>query len=104
MSMGAALVLAITGFSGVIGPQVSGLLATIPVFITVLAVFTHRREGPARTVLLLRGALIGMSGTIAFVIVLRFVLEPSGIAIAFSVATGVALAIQAVGLRVVRRA
>ena len=104
MTMGAALVLAITGFSAVIGPQVSGLLATIPVFITVLAVFTHRREGPARTVLLLRGALIGMFGTIAFVIVLRFVLEPGGIAIAFSVATVVALAIQAVGLRVVRRA
>ena len=37
--------------------QLSGLFATFPVFITVLAVFTHRREGPARANLLLRGAL-----------------------------------------------
>ena len=104
MATGAALVLGITGFSAVIGPQVSGLLATIPVFITVLAAFTHRREGPARTILLLRGAQIGMLGTTAFVIVLRLGLEPYGIAIAFPVATLVALAVQAVGLRVIRRA
>lgn len=103
MVLGELLVLAITSFSSVFGPQLSGLLATFPVFITVLAVFTHRREGPARTVLLLRGALTGMFATITFFIVIRAFLVPHGIAVVFPVALAVALAIQAVGLAVIRR-
>jgi hypothetical protein len=103
MLLGAALVLGITSFSSVLGPQISGLLATFPVFITVLAVFTHRREGPARAVLLLRGALTGMFATIAFFIVIRLFLVPWGIPAAFTVGIATALAIQAVGLRWIRR-
>ncbi len=104
MVVGAGLVLGITSFSSVFGPQLSGLLATFPVFITVLAVFTQRREGPARAVLLLRGALTGMFATIAFFVVIRMFLVSGGIALVFPVALAVALAIQAVGLVVIRRA
>jgi hypothetical protein len=103
MAFGAALVVGITAGAPVLGPRASGLLATFPVFITVLAVFTHRREGPARAVLLLRGALIGMFGTIAFFIALHTTLDASRIWPAFVIATGIALAIQGLGLRVIRR-
>jgi hypothetical protein len=103
MLLGAVLVLSITSFSNVFGPQLSGLLATFPVFITVLAVFTHRREGPARTVLLLRGALTGIFATIAFFIVIRLFLVSGGLAVVFPLALAIALAIQAVGLVVIRR-
>ena len=103
MALGAALVLGITAASTALGPQVSGLLATVPVFVTVLAVFTHRREGAARTVLLLHGVLLGIFGTVAFVLVLRLTLERYGIAVAFPAAMVVALGIQALGLLVIRR-
>jgi uncharacterized membrane protein (GlpM family) len=101
--VGTALVVGITAAATVLGPQLSGLLATFPVFITVLAVFTHRREGASRTLLLVRGVLFGMFGTIAFFIVLRLTLEPAGLAVAFPVGLALAVAIQAVGLRTLRR-
>ena len=69
----------------------------------MLAVFTHRREGPGRALLLIRGVLIGMFGTLAFFIVLRLGLVPMGLAIAFPIAIAVALAVQALGLLRVRR-
>jgi uncharacterized membrane protein (GlpM family) len=103
MALGAALVVGITGAATTLGPQLSGLLGTFPVFITVLALFTHRRDGPSQTVRLFRGVLIGMFGTIAFFVVLRLTLESYGVLVAFPVGIAVALAIQAFGLRVVRR-
>jgi hypothetical protein len=103
MVVGAGIVVGITSFSTILGPELSGLLATFPVFVTVLAIFTHRREGPARTVLLLRGALAGMFATLAFFILIRLTLVPLGIAVAFPIGLAAALAIQAVMLRVLRR-
>jgi uncharacterized membrane protein (GlpM family) len=103
MVLGTALVVGITASATVLGPQLSGLLATFPVFVTVLAVFTHRREGASRTVLLVRGVLFGMFGTIAFFIVLRVGLEQVGLAIAFPVGLALAVAIQALSLQALRR-
>ena len=103
MVAGAALVVGITAAAAALGPEASGLLATFPVFITVLAVFTHRREGPSRTLQLVRGVLFGMFGTIAFFIVLRLSLEQVGLAVAFPVGLALAVVIQAVGLRLLRR-
>jgi hypothetical protein len=103
MALGAALVVGITAAATALGPQLSGLLGTFPVFITVLALFAHRRDGPSQTVRLFRGVLIGMFGTIAFFVVLRLTLEPYGLIVAFVVGIAVALAIQAFGLRVLRR-
>ena len=53
--------------------------------------------------LLLRGALLGMFATISFFVVLRVALVPGGIWLVFPVAIAVALAIQFVGLAVIRR-
>ena len=103
MVLGTALVIGITAAATGLGPLLSGLLATFPVVVTVLAVFTHRREGPSRTVLMLRGVLTGMFGTIAFFVVLRLTLEPYGIAVAFPAGVALALTIQAAGLRWLRR-
>ena len=103
MVVGAGMVLGVTGLATVLGPQLSGLIATFPVFVTVLAVFTHRREGPSRTVLLMRGVLIGMFGSLAFFVVLAYTLIPWGIAVAFTAAVTVALVVQALGLQVLRR-
>lgn len=103
MLVGAGLVVGITSFSMVIGPQLSGLLATFPIFITVLAVFTHRREGPARAALLLHGALAGMFGAIVFFVVIRLFLVAWGVPLGFGAASAAALAIQGLALSRIRR-
>jgi len=103
MVIGALIVLGVTGVATVLGPQLSGLIATFPVFVTVLAVFTHRREGPSRTVPLMRGVLIGMFGSLAFFVVLVLTLVPWGIAIAFLAAVLIAFGVQMAGLRALRR-
>ena len=103
MAVGAGIVLGVTGLATVLGPELSGLVATFPVFVTTLAVFTHRREGPSRTVILMRGVLIGMFGSLAFFVVLVLTLVPWGLAIAFPAAACAALGVQVLGLRVLRR-
>jgi hypothetical protein len=103
MAVGAALVVGITAAATTLGPSLSGLLATFPVFVTVLAVFTHRREGPGRTVPLLRGVLVGMVGTVAFLAVLHVALPTWQVAAAFAAALVVVAAIQVVALGFLRR-
>ncbi len=103
MAVGAALVVGITAAATTLGPSLSGLLATFPVFVTVLAVFTHRREGPGRTVPLLRGVLVGMVGTVAFLAVLHVSLPTWQLAAAFAAALVVVAAIQVVALGFLRR-
>ncbi|HVA88191.1 MAG TPA: hypothetical protein VNF73_17945 [Candidatus Saccharimonadales bacterium] len=102
MAVGAALVALITEAAPSLGAQLSGLISTFPVFVTVLAVFTHRREGSWRVVQLMRGVLIGLFGTIAFFAILRLSLEGIGIAAAFALGIGMALGIQVFALRLIR--
>jgi hypothetical protein len=97
-----ALVLAITAAAPLLGPQPSGLLATFPVFASVLAVFTHEREGAGQAVNVLRGLLMGVFGTCVFFVVLRLTLESLGIAVAFGIAILAALVVQWFALRIVR--
>jgi hypothetical protein len=100
--VGTALVVGLTTIAPLLGPSLSGLLATYPVYVSVLAVFTQLREGPEAAVEVIRGMLAGLFGTIAFYIVLHPLLVPAGIAAAFGAAIAATFAIQAVALRRVR--
>jgi hypothetical protein len=100
--VGTALVVGLTTIAPLLGPSLSGLLATYPVYVSVLAVFTQLREGPEAAVEVIRGLLAGLFGTIAFYIVLHPLLVPAGIAAAFGAAIAATFAIQAVALRRVR--
>ena len=44
----------LTYLSDVIGPRLTGLLTTIPLYITILTVFAHRDQGPAAAAHVLR--------------------------------------------------
>jgi hypothetical protein len=83
MVMGALLTLAITTAAADLGPAWSGLVTTFPVITTVLAVSSHRGQGPAFTVSLLRGMVTGMAGFAAFCIVLSLTLTVWGRPLAF---------------------
>jgi hypothetical protein len=45
MAVAAGLVVGLTEFADRLGPGLSGLLSPIPIFASVLAVFTHRQQG-----------------------------------------------------------
>lgn len=88
------LVLALTGISGALGPHLSGLLAPFPVVTSILAVFTHAHGGVAQVGVLLRNFLFGFFGFAAFCFVLAVFLPNLEAAVAFGIATAVALAVQ----------
>jgi hypothetical protein len=101
--VGTAIVLAITEAASVLGPQLSGILAALPVYVTVLAVFAHRLEGPESAMGVTRGLQIGLFGTIVFFLVVTSLIDRFGIGIAFGAGLAATGAIQMVSLRILRR-
>jgi hypothetical protein len=95
-----ALVVVITGAAVTLGPRLSGILATFPVYAAILTIFAHR-TGAAPAVQVLRGLLLGLLAFAGFFVVLGAVIERFGIAVAFALATAAALAIQAASLALV---
>jgi hypothetical protein len=102
MAVGTTMVVALTAAAATLGPHLSGLVATFPVYVSVLAVFGQRQQGPAAALDVLRGLLAGLFGTAAFYLIVALGLEQLGIVPTFSLAVAVTLAIQAVALRRVR--
>ena len=100
--VGTVLVLGLTTIAPLLGPVTSGLVATFPVYVAVLAVFEHLRAGRARPLACSAGCSPGLFGTVAFYVVIWALILPAGIAVAFTVAIAVTAAVGAVSLRVVR--
>ncbi len=63
MVAAAALVLGLSSAAPLIGPYLAGVIATYPVFAAVLTVFAHRLEGEPAARRVLRGLLVGLSGS-----------------------------------------
>ena len=103
MLVATVFVVALTSAAPALGPRLSGLLSPFPVYAAVLCVFAHRLEGAGAAVAVMRGLLLGLFGFAAFFAALAFLLEPDGIAIAFAVAIGATLLLQAATLAVGRR-
>ncbi len=100
MVVATTLVFALTTLAPVLGPEVSGLLATFPVYASVMTTFTHHVVGLPTATELIRGHLTGIYGTVAFFLVLVVLLVPAGIAPAMLLAILAALLTQAVAFRV----
>jgi hypothetical protein len=103
MIVGTAIVLAITAAAQVLGPSLSGLLAAAPVYVSVLAIFAHRLEGPDPAIGVVRGLQVGLFGTIVFLLIVTTGIERFGIGPAFGFGLLAAGAIQSVSLWVLRR-
>ena len=100
--VGTSLVLGFTALAPVVGAALGGYIATFPVYVSVLAVFTHHHDGVAGAIEVLRGLLAGLYGTAAFMLIVHLAIMPWGIAPAFLVALAASLAIQVPALRAVR--
>ena len=98
-----AIVLVITSVAPTLGPYGSALVATFPLFASVLAVFAERHAGHASAVEVLRGLVNGLFGFMAFFVVVALALDPFGF-IAFGLAVAVVIAVQSVALVALRRA
>jgi hypothetical protein len=94
----ALLIVLLTGAAELLGPRVGGVLAGLPVLASVLAVFTHRSNGSAAVVALLRGMASGMAGFVAFCVVVALLITPTGIAPAFLAALMTAMGVQFLAL------
>jgi hypothetical protein len=95
MAMTAVLMVSLTAAASRLGPVVGGLLAALPALASILAVFTHGRQGSAALVELLRGMLRGMAAFVAFCLLVALLVERAGTPAAFSAATFAAVTMQA---------
>jgi len=92
--IGTSFILALTGFASFIGPRLTGLLSTIPLYTAILTVFAHRLQGGDGAASVLRGLLLGMFSFACFFLVLTLLIESAGTATSFLAAIFTALAIQ----------
>jgi hypothetical protein len=103
MTIATLFVLLMTGFAPALGPRLTGLLAPFPLFTSILAAFAHHQHGSAAAVNVLRGLLMGLFSFVSFFFVLALLLEPAGIAIAFTTAILVMFLFQGVSLWLLQR-
>jgi hypothetical protein len=101
--IGTSFILLLTGIAPLIGSHLTGLLTTIPLYVTILSIFAHRHQGPAAAAHVLRGLLYGMFAFAGFFLTLSLLLETAGIAAAFLSAIAVALVVQGSSLWVLRQ-
>jgi uncharacterized membrane protein (GlpM family) len=103
MAAGAAMVLAVTGAAEALGPAWTGLFAAFPVMSTVLAVFSHRANGPGFVVAMLRAMIGGFYAYATYCLCVALLLGPWGIAAAIGTAVLAAVAVQGAAKAIVTR-
>jgi hypothetical protein len=96
--VGTALVVGLTTIAPLLGPTVSGIVTTFPVYVTVLAAFAFLHDGRPAAIGVLRGALIGLPGTVAFYLPIHFLVIGAGIVPAFALSIAVTSAIGVLAL------
>ena len=96
--VGTVLVVGLTTIAPLLGPTVSGIVTTFPVYVSVLTVFAFLGDGRPAAMGVLRGALIGLPGTVAFYVPIHFLVATAGIAPAFALSLAVTSAIGMVAL------
>jgi len=101
--IGTSFILLLTGSASFIGSRLTGLLTTVPLYVTILVIFVHRHQGPAAAAHVLRGLLYGLFAFAGFFITLSLLIERAGIAVSFLSAISVTLAIQGTSLWILRQ-
>ncbi len=104
MAAATFLVLLLTSVASALGPRLTGLLSSFPVYATILAVFAHRQRGASAAKLVLRGMTAGLVGCVGFHFVVATLVVRAGVGPAFTLALAIALALQGGSLAVLRQA
>ena len=101
--IGTSFILLLTGIAPYIGSRLTGLLTTIPLYVTILSVFAHRDHGFAAAVHVLRGLLYGLFAFMGFFLVLSLLIENTSLGVSFGLAILTALSVQGMSLLVLRK-
>jgi hypothetical protein len=91
MAVAAFSVVAITAVAGLLGPRVGGVLAPLPILAAVMATTSHRKGARREARGLLRGAIVGSWGVVAFFTVVAIDLGPANALPTYTMATLAAL-------------
>jgi hypothetical protein len=97
-----ALVVGVTELAPLVGGRVSGVIATYPVYVSVLAAFAHHASTGEEAIAVLRGVLLGLYGLVAFFFVLAAFLEVGGLLLAFTGGLVVLLLVHTLTFQLVR--
>lgn len=97
------VVVGLTGAATALGPRLSGILATFPIYAATLATFGHHSAGWQAAVQVLRGLLYGLFGFAVFFVVLAISLTHASIPFAFLTAAITGFAVQGSSLWAIRR-
>jgi hypothetical protein len=98
--IGTGFLLLITAIAPFIGSRLSGLLTVIPLYISILTVFSHRHQGHAGAVKVLHGLILGLFSFAGFYLVLGLLIEGRSLGLAFGAAILAALVVQGLSLLV----
>jgi hypothetical protein len=88
------LVILISGVAPLIGGRAAGIIATFPVYVSVLTTFAHRTHGSHAASEVLRGLVTGLLGFGAFFLAAGWLLAFAGIAASFAGALLAGVAVQ----------
>ena len=85
-----------------LGPQLSGIVSTYPVILTVIGAFTHQQWGRDAVRRVLRGLAVSLLSFAAFFLVVGLALPTAGVEGSFGLASVPAIAISGLLLRLSR--
>ncbi len=103
IAVATAFMLTVTVAAEAIGPAMTGMASTFPVMLSVMAPFTHRVEGRAAVVAMMRGCAEGLVTFALFFQVLRLLLGVLPPVAAYLIALAASLALALVVLLLQRR-
>lgn len=97
ISIATISIMAVTATSGSLGPQLSGILSSIPILSAILIGFSHAREGNGAAIVLIRGLIGGCFPALAFFAMINLLQHFSmSIAATYSIATVVTLSLSSI--------
>lgn len=103
MLTAAVFVFAITGAASWLGPQLSGVLSSFPLFGSILAGFTHAQQGGSAASRLLRGSVLGSFAVVGFHTTIAVLLPLTGVLWVYLPALLMSIAGNTLSLQIVRR-
>ena len=101
--VGTSFILLMTGIAPYIGPRLTGLLTTIPLYAGILTIFAHRHHGHAGANSVLHGLILGLFSFAGFYLVLGLLIQNTSLLISFGLATLSALVVQGTTLLVIQK-
>ena len=96
-------IIGLTYVSASLGPKLSGLLSTFPIFGTIFAVTTHHLYGSNACIKLLKGVIVSLFSFSVFFVVISHYLQTLTIGYTFIIATLVCLIIQLLIMYLVKK-